>query len=493
MNSSLPSSLSIYLQLASLIHRHLTRFAVVALAIFFAAIVTSAQTATVSGQLANFDVINNTGHDAHGFEIELDGVQPNDIPYTFSAQRYGQSSITQTSTGVLIRWTSTYNAGAFQQTTIPHQAGGTFAGSCYSWGANYDQAGCEHFGVSLNTAASRTVYHWLIEDAANPGTLVAFDPPVAIPGSPIYTVVPPARVGDAPVLQAEIQAPEAAESPELYGDAQWVKVFKTELQREVGLDELVSDNAIVPQDAAHLETEWEIVQQEPAGVDGGRQRRRNQGGLAFDTRSVVRRYEIYAFTGQYDPITHQAVCADLTCTTPAAGEVGDFVGAQMTAANVNPQSLTVRTVGGGSVSSADKLISCGSKCAAGYNRNTPVTLTASANSGNIFLGWGGACAGNALTCSLNIVDGVNVSANFAQLFSLSISKSGKGTIIGDGGINCGKTCSAKVVQGAQISYTATPDPGFVFANWSGACTGTSATCTATMTGNLTIQAIFVKQ
>ena len=48
---------------------------------------------------------------------------------------------------------------------------------------------------------------------------------------------PPVQTGAAPTLEAEIQAPEAAESPEVYGDAQWVKIFKTELKREVTLDE----------------------------------------------------------------------------------------------------------------------------------------------------------------------------------------------------------------------------------------------------------------
>ena len=467
-------------------------FLVLAAMIFTSAIV-GAQTATVSGQLANFDVINNTGHDAHGFEIELDGVQVNDVPYSFSVERYGPSTITQTATGIVIRWAATYSGGTFQQSTIPFKSGTTFAGTCYQWTANYDSAGCEHFGVSLNAAATRTVYRWLIEDAANPGTLIAVDPPVAIPGSPIYTIVPPARVGDPPVLEAEIRAPEAAESPELYGDAQWVKVFKTELQREVGLDELVSDNAIVPQDAAHLEVEWEILQQEPAGLDSGRQRRRNQGGLAFDTRSVVRRYEIYTYTGQYDPITHQAICADPTCTTTVAGEVGDYIGSQMTAANVTPYSLTVRPVGGGSVSSADKLISCGSKCAASYNRGALVSLSASPGSGNVFLGWRGACSGNALTCSLNIADAVSVNANFAQTFKFNVSTSGKGTVTGDNGINCGKTCGATVTQGTVITMSAAPSAGFVFSNWTGACSGTSPNCSVPVNSGVTAQAVFVKQ
>jgi len=43
-------------------------------ALLAAAPIATAQTATVFGQLGNFDVVNDTGHDAHGFEIELQGI-----------------------------------------------------------------------------------------------------------------------------------------------------------------------------------------------------------------------------------------------------------------------------------------------------------------------------------------------------------------------------------------------------------------------------------
>jgi uncharacterized repeat protein (TIGR02543 family) len=40
--------------------------------------------------------------------------------------------------------------------------------------------------------------------------------------------------------------------------------------------------------------------------------------------------------------------------------------------------------------------------------------------------------------------------------------------------------------------TATPETGFTFVSWSGACTGTAATCTVTVNGNATAQANFTK-
>jgi hypothetical protein len=461
----------------------------------FTAPAARAQSATVYGSLSNFDVINNTGDDTHGFEIELEGLQPQDVYYTFSAQRYGSPVIVPYATGVRVRWASAYdnNAQQFMQRTIAHAPNTPFAGSCYQWGANYDASGCEHFGVTLTGNPTKTTYRWLAADAQTPGALAAIDPPVAIP-APTYIVQPPARPADPPVLEAEIEAPEPAESPELYGDAQWVKVFKTELPRAVTLDELMSDNAIVPQDAAHAEVAWEIIQAEPASnSNGNRRRRQNQGGLNFNTRSVIRRYEIYRFTGAYDPITHEALCADLTCTTPQDGEVGEFVGAQMAAANVNVPSVTITKSGNGNVSSADRLISCGSKCAAGYNAGTPVTLTASPSSGSAFTGWSGACTGSDPTCTVTVNEALNVTAAFAPVYTLSIGRSGSGTVTSTpAGIDCGKTCSAKFVQSATVTLTATPAAGQRFLNWTGACTGAAPTCTLTVNQNASVQAVFSK-
>lgn len=52
-----------------------------------------AQSATIIGSLGNFDIVNNTGQDAHGFEIQFEGLQLSDIPYSFSMQRYGSAVI----------------------------------------------------------------------------------------------------------------------------------------------------------------------------------------------------------------------------------------------------------------------------------------------------------------------------------------------------------------------------------------------------------------
>jgi hypothetical protein len=70
---------------------------------------------------------------------------------------------------------------------------------------------------------------------------------------------------------------------------------------------------------------------------------------------------------------------------------------------------------------------------------------------------------------------------------------GKGTISSaPGGINCGKVCTASIAAGTAVTLTATPEPGFVFVNWSGACTGAASTCTVTVNSSTTAQANFTK-
>jgi hypothetical protein len=376
---------------------------------------------------------------------------------------------------------------------------------------SYDTSGCEHFGVSLRANAASTKARWLITDPLSASSLTPIDPPMAI-ASPIYYFAPPPVVGNPPVLVAEVEAPEPADAPELYGDAQWMKVFKTQLPREVNLDELLTGNAIVPQDAAQVETSWTIVQTEPVSANGKqrRQRKRNQGTLDPTTRAVVRRYELYNFTGTYDPITHEALCADLLCNAPSAGELGEFISAQMTAANVQADSVTVAKTGNGNVESAEKLITCGSKCVSPYNAGTVVTLTAKPASGSVFTGWTGACAGANTTCTVTVNGHVDVGAVFALAptggggggggtttasFTLSIGRSGKGSVTSaPAGIGCGTggNCSSKFASGTVVTLTAIPDAGFHFVNWSGAASGTALSTTVTISKDTSVQANFVK-
>lgn len=482
----------------------------------------SAQTAEIYGSLGNFDVANTTGHDACGFEVEVEGVAPVDIPYTFSVNRYGSPRITPTATGSLVRWETRVDAStnSCSTRTVPHAPNSGFGGTCYQWnGATYDGSGCEHFGISLYQNPGKVSSRWLAPDPANPGSLVAVGSIMPI-AQPYYYAVPPAvvNVGDAPQVAVEVEAPEPAEAPNLYGDAQWMRIYVIQSPREITLDELMTDNTIVPQDLTQLESDWQIVQDEPvAGGNGRRKRHRNQGSLLPTTQSVVRRIELHEFTGAYDPVTHEALCADGLCNAPAADEIGEIISAQNTAVLVQTDTvgITRSGTGSGNVDSVDRLISCGSKCIVPYEQGTLVQLTAKAGSGSTFAGWTGACTGTQTTCAVTATGHVAVGATFTAAvktgggggggggggtggttagITLSVKTAGgKGLITStNGAINCGKTCSTTVNAGTSVTLNATPEPGFSFVNWSGACAGNAPTCTVAVNRTATAQANFTK-
>ena len=482
-----------------------------------------AQAVVMAGSYQNFDVLNDTGEPAYGFEMEVWGVSSSQLTRIFpsnfnpSVIRYGFGHAVDFSGGVYVRWIAPYDAATGRFTTatpVPPTLTTVPGDSCWTLGmpSTYATAGCEHFGISTNAVnPTKILYRWLVADPLNPGVVKSAANDVSIP-APLWVAAPPANPGLPPVVVAQVEAAPAPH-PALFGDAQWVKVYKTEQNGNVDLVDLMGDNhAVVPEDPAELEVSWSLLQQDPQ--DGGKQKRRgklaNQGNLGNGHHAVVRRYEYYKYAGAYDPLSHEALCADGTCTAPSPGELGDAIGAQNAAANLVVNALTVSVTGNGDVSSSDKIFACGNKCYGVYSPGTTVTLSAKTGSGATFSGWTGACAGNATTCTVRLDAESTVGATFAtqvaggggdagggggggSTFTLSVSRSSPGTVTSDvGGINCGSTCSAKYAPGAIVTLKATPPDGKTFASWSGACSGTALLCSLNLTADTKVQANFNK-
>ena len=91
------------------------------------ALAPSVATASVFGYLGNFDVINDTGQTAYGFEIELEGLHSSDITDVFggpgrgfptgrgydpatSVERYGSPTISEYTNGAIFGARVTYSA-----------------------------------------------------------------------------------------------------------------------------------------------------------------------------------------------------------------------------------------------------------------------------------------------------------------------------------------------------------------------------------------------
>jgi RHS repeat-associated protein/uncharacterized repeat protein (TIGR02543 family) len=123
-----------------------------------------------------------------------------------------------------------------------------------------------------------------------------------------------------------------------------------------------------------------------------------------------------------------------------------------------------------------------------------VTLTATPATGSTFDGWTGACTGSASTCTVTMEQTQTVTARFTlipETLTTTKTGNGSGTIASlQTGIDCGATCSAVYDWGTSVTLAATPATGSTFTGWSGACTGTEATCTVTLDQAQAVQADF---
>lgn len=149
-------------------------------------------------------------------------------------------------------------------------------------------------------------------------------------------------------------------------------------------------------------------------------------------------------------------------------------------------ALTLYKAGNGlgTVTSAPTGLNCGATCTTGvanFATGTTVTLTATAATGSTFAGWGGACAGTGL-CRVTLNAGRVVTATFTRpTFTVSKAGSGAGRVTSvPAGINCGPTCTAPYNRNTAVTLTAAAHAGSIFAGWSGACSGTAATCVVTL-------------
>src|SRR3954463_11407087 len=212
--------------------------AALAVALLVAPAAARAQTTTIIGSLANFDAVNDTEGEKHGFEIQLEGIQVNDITRVFGQNgsqcwiRYCIGSITPYTdaatgkSGVYVRWMSNYDA-ATQTFVVPAKnpnAGSATSGTpsrvgmanpprlvngeqCWTMGlaATYPSSGCEHFGIStaFGKNPTKTTYRWLVGNPAD-GTVAPATTTVQVSGVPVQVQAPPVAIPQ-PVAAAAVK------------------------------------------------------------------------------------------------------------------------------------------------------------------------------------------------------------------------------------------------------------------------------------------------
>ncbi len=160
-----------------------------------------------------------------------------------------------------------------------------------------------------------------------------------------------------------------------------------------------------------------------------------------------------------------------------------------------PVTLSVTTIGAGTVTSVPAGIACGTDCAETVAPGTQFTLTATAAAGSTFAGWSGACSGTA-PCTVAMSLATTVVATFNNLpppVQISVTKTGTGggtVSSAPAGIDCGPVCTNTMASGTVVTLTAVAGTGSTFTGWSNACGGSAPTCTWTMGGSAAVTAIF---
>jgi hypothetical protein len=334
--------------------------AVVATVALTLAIAPSAATAAaaVIGFLGNFDVINDTGQTCYGFEIELEGLHSSDVTDVFggpgrgfptgrgfdpstSVERYGAPTITEYIDGATFGTRVTYSAlwdGTNWDYNTPSGNVVTPGDNCWSGGGiGYGPStSCDHFGVGTGVNPTKTTYSWLQE--VSPGVLSGANGVVQLP-APVWDVIPadPMLPPAPPQVVARIEAPEPQAFE--FGDSLWVKVFTTEFEDAVELEELVGDNDHVHQ--AETETEWQLLQKEFNNPLSGKLESGYGVPVGPNAASILRRYEFYEFSGLYDAETHEAQFEfPYGDSNPGPNDVGLYLGSQNAAINLVPEPQT---------------------------------------------------------------------------------------------------------------------------------------------------------
>jgi len=85
---------------------------------------------------------------------------------------------------------------------------------------------------------------------------------------------------------------------------------------------------------------------------------------------------------------------------------------------------------------------------------------------------------------------VTVAAAVPTPVSLNVGRTGAGTVTSNpAGIACGSDCIENYLAGTNVTLIVTPDAGWVFSGWSGACAGTGV-CMVSMSAALSVTATF---
>lgn len=486
-----------------------------ACSLFLLALAQTASASIAYGSLNNFDCVNDTGAEAHGFDIEMEDVHSTDVTYTYDWNHYGTPRISEDNSSplhprVLIRYAATrFPDGSWSAyTAIPSGPinptdGHQFTDPSVNFGG-------EHYGVGYYAVPTAVRYYWLVDDGT--GNLVRG--PLVNVSTPTFTYVPPAPAKPAQVVAVVVPPAPEVLPPLQFGEGSWIKEIKTKSHNpeKVQLNELVGDDAGKPQPWANgeppeVEMEWRLMQTDFTRNDGGKNGELAGApeGLPDGDEVVTRRYEFFKYIGPIDAESGEAMASEVaadgihgvgTVTYNeyydfATGEwhettvdlstvevVGEFFGAQMSGFDVAPVLGLIDHIQDGEswVPYPDRkvVIPGGAAFMSSLKSGAlPPGLTFDPVTGVLS---GTPTASGSYTFEIEAHDlvGASVTKSYTvvidggvPMFNIttSVQPAGAGTTVGDG----------SYAPGSSVAIEAYPSAGYYFVNWTNLGTEFSTT------------------
>lgn len=155
--------------------------------------------------------------------------------------------------------------------------------------------------------------------------------------------------------------------------------------------------------------------------------------------------------------------------------------------------VTVSVVGNGHVRSTPAGIDCPTTCSLEFEEGTSLLLEQLAAPGFVFAGWISSLSCGTVACAFTVDGPAEIEALFvsnAPQVPLDVVVTGSGRVTSQPvGIDCPGSCSASFDENTVVELFASPEPGFEFLGWSGACLG-AASCTVTLAAAREVGAAF---
>jgi hypothetical protein len=233
----------------------------------------------------------------------------------------------------------------------------------------------------------------------------------------------------------------------------------------------------------------------PAGIDCGPSC--NSANAPFTADTVVTLVASPEANSNFTGWSGTGVTCGMNLNCPVTMNAARTVTATFT---LKTFTITITKSGaGGTVASVPAgTINCGVDCAETVPFGTSITLAATPNAGNAFVGWsGGSCTGTG-GCTQIVDANVTINAAFADnTLTIVRTGDGAGTVTGptgdSNGINCGNNCTEDYNANTMVALTAAPASDARFNGWSGpgVTCGLNLMCTVTMSGPTTVTAEFL--